>query len=413
MKNWKLTLLLSAFSLLFTQACATDDVPSKGEEEEALAVDGKNDSFFKPTVHGAMAFGVSNSGAITSDARFHSWEFEVSGKASVTLTTSIDTPNLDTVMYLYTREDSSQTWGRYIKKNDDYKGNIWSQITREVGEGQYRVIIKAYKKSMAGNFQLSGTCEGAGCPVVKECKPDVAASLPGETDFDAACTGNVFRVLNTPVTHTTNRTVQYVNKCDYPTNEGIFADHYAEYWSANVGDLVDIFGFDSEEDVEIYVSIAHHGDAGFSVTCDVGGDEDGLTIIYDAKLNPLTAFWHNQSPVAGFYCAEGGEDEGMHEDCLSQLMWRGEEVEVEGKTATGTVTVGDDIEDYRVAAAVARFAADHNVKAGEQVIWATDTGSLMMSVENSDVFTQYVVGDNYIFMVIEDGDVKTVCENLE
>jgi hypothetical protein len=36
------------------------------------------------------------------------------------------TANLDTVMYLYRRDEGETTWGRYLKRNDDHKRNIWS-----------------------------------------------------------------------------------------------------------------------------------------------------------------------------------------------------------------------------------------------------------------------------------------------
>ncbi len=419
MKNWKLALLFAAMPLAFAPGCDDAADADKGVEEEALSADGKEDSFFRPTERGALAFAVPNAGTFSADARFHAWQFELTDDAKVTLTTAINTANLDTVMYLYTREDSNQSWGRYIAKNDDHQGNIWSQIEDNLDKGEYRVIVKAFKKAMTGSFTINGVCDGPGCPTAVDCDADKVAEIPGETDFDAACTAKVLAVLETPVTNSNSRTfTPFQDKCSFPANEILFGDHYASYWSDyGYGDLLDTYGWtvDDKEDFEIYLSVHQHGDAGFTVHSDVGADEDGLTFIYDADLNPLTAYWHNQSPIANVFCGEGGEEHKMHEDCLSQLMWLAEEVKADGNRESGTVETGlsiNDADDLRVFAALEQFAADHNLGDGEEVTWSRN-GGLRLTLEAGSLSTDYVVGDNYVFMVIQDGKAETICKNLE
>ena len=95
--------LLAGFILGFA-GCSGDDTASSGSDskgdEENAPIDGKADSFFNPTEHGDLTFGVPAQGTFTDDEHFHAWTFTLTGDADVTLSSPNVTPNLDTVVYL-------------------------------------------------------------------------------------------------------------------------------------------------------------------------------------------------------------------------------------------------------------------------------------------------------------------------
>lgn len=84
--------------------CSGEDVdaPTEGKGgEDNEPVDGKADSFFNPTDHGDLTFGVPAQATFTDDEQFHAWTFSLSAAADVSLSSPNVTSNLDTVMYLY------------------------------------------------------------------------------------------------------------------------------------------------------------------------------------------------------------------------------------------------------------------------------------------------------------------------
>lgn len=149
--------LLAGVSLL---ACMDD----KGPEEEAAPDGSKDDSFRKPTEHGAIDFGVPVTSVLTETERFHTWVFELTDTANVELVTSyalLGQRRTDTVLYLY--RESWDGWGRYIARNDDYGSTTYSKLVRELGPGRYRALVKGHAESTVGKFKLTATCDGAGC----------------------------------------------------------------------------------------------------------------------------------------------------------------------------------------------------------------------------------------------------------
>ena len=144
----------------------------KGAEEAPFTLDGKTDTFRKPTEHGTLSLLSQPSAAeFNDDELFHSWTFELTEPATISLRTDIE-KNVDTVMYLYRRTSPTANWGRYIKKNDDHEGNLFSQIDRQASAGLYRVKVKAYKLSIRGDFTLTADCSGAGCEAEPEPSQD-------------------------------------------------------------------------------------------------------------------------------------------------------------------------------------------------------------------------------------------------
>jgi hypothetical protein len=149
-----------AYVLLMVAACVDS---SKGPEE-ALPEDGQADSARSPTDHGSIALGTTETSDLTTDARYHQWTFVLGGSAEIHAYTS-RTPHdasVDTVLYLY-KQSSTGSWGSYIARNDDDGTSLWSSIDKELGIGEYRVLVKGYSTSTLGSFDVTVDCTGAGC----------------------------------------------------------------------------------------------------------------------------------------------------------------------------------------------------------------------------------------------------------
>jgi len=155
------------FSLVLVAGCATTD--SKGSEEDA-PIDGKADSFAHPTDHGAIAFATAQTASLKGSAEYHTWTFSLSGNASIhTFTSRVPhyaTP--DTVLYLY-KKTTTGTWGSYIARNDDSGNSDLSSITKALGAGDYRVLVKGHDASVKGPFGIEVDCDGAGCAAPSTC----------------------------------------------------------------------------------------------------------------------------------------------------------------------------------------------------------------------------------------------------
>lgn len=171
-------------------ACGdSDSSPAgKGEAGPEPNLDTKADSFFQPTVFGAVEFGTPAKASLSADARFHAFDFELTDKADVTLRTDSDNAKRDTVIYLYKATESG--WGRYIAKNDDDGRGLLSSVETALAAGQYRAVVKGYSSDEAGDFSLTVDCAGAGCgaavPVhVDACLfGDVYANITANPNFD-------------------------------------------------------------------------------------------------------------------------------------------------------------------------------------------------------------------------------------
>lgn len=127
---------------------------------------GKDDSFRKPTEQGPIELGQGAVSALTRDAGYLAWTFVLHGDATVSINTESPTngpDEVDTVLYLY-KQRSNGTWGSYIARNDDAsRDTFWSALTRDLGAGSYRILVKGYSASDVGEFGLDTACEGAGC----------------------------------------------------------------------------------------------------------------------------------------------------------------------------------------------------------------------------------------------------------
>jgi hypothetical protein len=201
----KTILLACSLSLV---ACAADS--TKGTET-GEPIDGKLDSFRRPTDHGAYDLtGPTVEARITEDERYHTWTLALSGPAEVTVRTSVarsvalnwaglgsPTP-LDTVLYLYVQE-SEGNWGRYVRKNDDdAEGDPSSRITYAIEDpATLRFLVKGFNDTVTGPFGLSVECSGDGCEAAVpagcafEGYDDWSSIVFGGTDLEFEDTGRL------------------------------------------------------------------------------------------------------------------------------------------------------------------------------------------------------------------------------
>jgi hypothetical protein len=176
------------------------DAAEKGIEED-VPLDGKLDSFRNPTDHGRIGFDQSESAEITADAGFHAWTFTLEAEADVVLRTSgTSARETDTVLYLY--QEGPRGFGRALTSNDDAPGTLYSAISRRLGAGRYRALVKGYSRSTRGAFSLTATCEGAGCgtPPVDACLfgatfSDLHMSMRPRVTFDQSLTASDIATL--------------------------------------------------------------------------------------------------------------------------------------------------------------------------------------------------------------------------
>lgn len=291
--------------------CATD--AAKGDEDQVPA-DGKLDSFQTPTEHGTLAFGVPSAATFTADQGFHSWTFALSATARVDLQTVLGAANLDTVMYLYKRTSASGGWGAYIERNDDASDDTAaSRLDIELGAGEYRVLIKAYKQTQRGAFSLEGQCEGDGCPTGGD-TCDAPLALDNDTGFGGDCNATIAAIYGSGrVTASSAFSIAPADRCAAPALERKAVDYYLSYF----GEFEPI-----EDDVELEVETTQLA-AGTQIDVTDGGDESAASMVFDADGELVLFYQHNQSPDLRFYCrapSQPVEDLPNVEDCISDLV---------------------------------------------------------------------------------------------
>ena len=158
---------LSFLSALLLVACAPSsslDATTKGDAEEGAPIDGAFDSFASPTDRGELTLGEAADGELTRREQYLAWTFTLDADADVTLRTepAAGGRSVDTVLYLY--REGARGWGRYIARNDDAGGTLFSSISRRLGAGRYRALVKGYDSRVRGPFVLASECAGEGCP---------------------------------------------------------------------------------------------------------------------------------------------------------------------------------------------------------------------------------------------------------
>lgn len=304
--------LLGLALLLSLPACAGVEAPQdKGSEFAPL--DGKVDSFFSPTNHGRLLFGLSNETAITEDQSFHAWEFELKGAAELSLSLSSTVPNLDTVLYLYHRLNLNDSWGPYIARNDDDGDSMLSKIEKAGVAGHYKVIAKGYKEHHRGAFSLKGECSGGGCP---DQGNGGTVDLPRATEFSDGCVYSLWESLSSSIDSENEFSIHPEQTQGHDPAVLLATAHY---------DLLISDWRDYEDDPDDFLFDVEYQklEDGARVIMGDGGDESTTDYIFDAEHNLLAYFVRNQSPWFEFYCEETGDVVAEpDEDCLSNWFRR-------------------------------------------------------------------------------------------
>ena len=399
---------------------SSTDTTDKGTEENA-PVDGKADSFFNPTEHGDLTFGVPAQATFNEADHFHSWTFTLTGEADVAVSSPNDTPNLDTVMYLYRRDPGASSWGRYVERNDDYDGNIWSRVSGTFEAGEYRVVVKAYKTALHGTFKLDGTCEGDGCPGNSSGNcPDIEAEVT-TTDVTQACVNTYASVLTSALLSESRYDIEYPQHCSLSGPERVAVEQYYAYWDGLVGwgDLV----YEEDEVVSFEVAVQKL-EKGSVVEVDFGGDEMALYYVFDEN-DALVMYYHSeQSPMAYWICNDGGPAiEEPDIDCVSGAIHDMPHDTEDETVSDGTATVSEARETLSFLSAFALDAyqnstgiADDAAVTYEAHDWTpSEYGSVALvrfEAAGQPVVTYGVGGSEswaHIYWAQSDGNTEMVC----
>lgn len=283
--------------------------PAKGAEEGALSdyeADSKADSWRQPTEHGALLPGRLSTAAFTDDALFHAWTVELSESAAVDLAVTSGDRNLDTVAYLYRQDPQTGYWGSYIAKNDDADDTVQSRISATLEAGRYRLMVKGYKRALRGDFAVSLTCNGAGCPGADAVEPTV-----GTPGYSVECADSVRDVLMSEITGTGYNYVAAKDIADLPPLQKAAAEFFIDS-ALEWADEDEI----SETDLEIG-ALDMVGGSRIDITT---GADWSYSYLFDSAGGLLIEYFNDQSPIATFYCGGGTPAEAPGEWCAGGML---------------------------------------------------------------------------------------------
>lgn len=287
------------FGLLFLSACGDAELSHKGEEENTPH-EGSFDSWYAPTEHGELEFGVQAAASLSADRSYHVWDFTIEGPATVALSTGSSNRALDTVMYLYKRNEAS--WGHYVERNDDAGGGVFSHIDAEVSAGTYRVVVKGFKRALHGDFVLEAGCTGPGCPSRNE-----VSSTP--THFGDSCVPRMLDVLMSDqlsvLFYDVGRDgVEYLAP-------SLRTPILAAIEEATPWDVDDWYA-------ELTITRMAEGTL---ITLD-DGEDMSLAFLFDVSGHLLVEHITDQSPWTYWYCGQDGElgDEEPDGLCVDEML---------------------------------------------------------------------------------------------
>ncbi len=320
-------------------SCAMDE--DKGYEDDALGSyednAGKADSFRHPSEHGDLLFGVPQSATFSDAAGFHSWDFELSGAAQVSLATLIP-QNLDTVMYLYKWDPVELKYGSYKFKNDDASPDtVASALIKNLDAGQYRVLVKGFKRSLRGTFEVSANCEGAGC-ASSTCD---LSTFDGLVSSNADSCGELFSAaLNTELSGSSSTVITLEERCSLPTQVAAAVESYVDY-VGGVAAFNDAFNYGSPGDpVDVDVSWNLHTNGTLYVGVDGGGDENAMDYLVSGDGQVIAHFQHNQSPDHTLYC-DGGVEYLEDGECFFEYVENFPHNAADERSESKTVTMAN------------------------------------------------------------------------
>lgn len=370
------SLLMIVIPMLLAIGCGEGDIvdqtSDKGEESPLPGAD-KDDSFRKPTEHGALNFGVVSSAELTENEMFHVWDFELTGPAGIELVTSSSDKNLDTVMYLYRRDSAEMNWGHYTKRNDDDGDSMLSAVRGNFDAGLYRVLVKGFKKKARGHFGVKGLCEGAGCPKVGG-NEDVA-HLPTGGELTQTCMEQVEAIVNAPLMGGDGFSITYPDeRMALDETSRLAADMYKSYWE-DIGYWEDMLEYDDEGKAQLDIETTGTEDGTLVEVTLSGGDEMTITFVFDGAKNLRVLFHSEQSPSVQWFCEAGGQSlEEPEEFCLGAWLsygphdQDGEHEAGEGFTSVQASAADDELPAI-VKQALAVYAKDTSVAADLQIEW--------------------------------------------
>lgn len=423
-KLWNTLLFGCAALALGAAACGestSGEGSAKGDEEAPLVVgdDSKLDSFRKPTEHGELFVGDMASAVVKDGQVYHAWTFNLTASADIVLDTQVS-KNLDTVMYLYYREDSGSSWGKYIAKNDDYNEEIRSRIERkEAAAGEYRVIVKPYKTALRGDFSIGYECSGAGCKARFEgmtCSTQEVLSSRYDV-ISQGCLNTFEGILSAPI-----QPSAVAPDC---VQQRVL-DAYVAYWG-DLGIWEELADGQSPEEV-VSIGIAVHGSQGYVATASAGGDEDTLYYVLNAN-GEIVMFVHSeQSPVQSWSCAAAADKEldaaaQPSEDCTLSIL-NAMEFTAADLTESKRTTGDDDALSDLVKAAVDYAEASYGIDpANTQISY-----EIYDTYQNKAFTARTVIGDpmepqritiytakssspsvEVVYSVTGDGDMDKIC----
>ncbi len=151
---------LTILSLATLVGCAPLDTYAAGEQID-LSVESAS---LQSAADKLLVFGMKQPVTLTRSATAQAFTFELSDRASVVLSTHADESGrqVDTVLALY--RERAHGWGPVFASNDDYDHARFSNITRELPQGRYRLQVKGFRRASVGSFTLASRCVGKGCP---------------------------------------------------------------------------------------------------------------------------------------------------------------------------------------------------------------------------------------------------------
>jgi hypothetical protein len=389
--------------------------------------DGSADSWKNPTYHGDLVFGVPGGAAFTDTEFFHAWTFSLSDEATVGVWVVPLADNMDTVMYLYRRDPGATAWGRYVARNDDFEGKMWSRLDESLGAGEYRVMVKGYKQSLRGRFKLDASCDGPGCGGDTPDCTDEKDLMPSTTGVAPSCVQKMQAVLLADSVASNYMFASPEDRCSLPQTVRLAWDYYYSYWDDIYG--IDDF-FDDPEEIGFDVDYVHFGDAGWLVGMDMGGDEDYMRFLFDGAGKLLVYYQSNQSPDVGWFCKDSGEVEDPdlwpEEFCVGHYL-RNMTKPVDETATSGSVAVRDGtgslptlvahgVDRYRQALGL----TDNDTIGYQYTMWkAADDGDLVdlsVTCDGHDGARYMLAADRYdgylYWQVTSDGP-SFVCEPLE
>jgi hypothetical protein len=412
----RLAALLALPGLLFAcddGASSSAPVDAKGVEEGALSdyeADSKSDSWRSPTEHGAFLPNTQATGRFADGSLYHAWTFDLNDAAKVNLAVTSSDKNLDTVAYLYRQNTDTGRWGRYIAKNDDSNGTVFSTIEESLEAGNYRLMVKGFKRALRGSFVVDYGCEGAGCPTTENIEPIVENG-----PYSEVCGDRIRDVLMSEVVGDGYNYVSAKEIDQLPPLQRAAA----EWFISSALDWAD------EDEIEEYdLEIGSTDMTGGSRVDITTGADWSYSYLFDSDGRLLIQYFHDQSPYAEFFCPEGeARVDEPDEYCAGGMM----EALPHMASLIETVDPGnvDDLYEPLVLMGESLYRQDTGLDATAELTWTLSAwnsevhepgGRMTIEADGQGAITYILGGDKwngYVYFSEKDGELSTRCASYD